>query len=142
MRGGQGVGGLELNSVVSLSPDERKAAGKHHYEVDLCFGRGKVALEYYGKSEHEGRMRETRDIRRESILSSKGYSVHGVTKSQAENVMELERLAKLIKLARGERWRNPTPEQEASMRRLMRELYPRHGSQDLPDQAGLALFGL
>ena len=123
MRGGQAVGGLELNREIPLTQAERRAAGRNYFEIDLYSENGRTGLEYFGKHEHEGKIRETRDIRRESILAGKGISVHGVTKSQAENVIELERLAKLITKARGERWRKPTPEQEARMRRLMRELY-------------------
>ena len=136
------MGGLELNAKVPLSAYERTVAGRRHYEVDLYSRRGSVAIEYFGKFEHGGPIRETRDIRRESILASKGYSVHGVTKSQAENVMELERLAKLVKQARGERWRKPTPEQEARMRRLLSELYPKPGSSHPSERSALELFGL
>ena len=130
MRGGQAVRGVELNACVPLADYEQKVAGKQYFEIDMYSERGKVAFEYYGKDAHEGRIRETRDIRRESILASKGISVHGVTKSQAENAMELERLAKLLKDVRGERWHNPTPEQEAKMRWLLYELYGK------PDTAG------
>ena len=129
--GGQGVCGLELNKVIPLSNAEQKASGKHHYEIDVYSELGHIGLEYFGKHEHEGPIRETRDIRRESILLAKGITVHGVTKSQAENVMELERFAKLLKEARGERWRKPTPEQERRMRKLLRELYPNQGHSSL-----------
>ena len=129
--GGQGVCGLELNKVIPLSNAEQKASGKHHYEIDVYSELGHIGLEYFGKHEHEGPIRETRDIRRESILLAKGITVHGVTKSQAENVMELERFAKLLRDARGERWRKPTPEQERRMRKLLRELYPNQGHSSL-----------
>ena len=129
--GGQGVWGLELNVVIPLTKAEQKVAGKHHYEIDVYSELGETGLEYFGKDAHEGPIRETRDIRRESILLAKGITVHGVTKSQAENVMELERFAKLLKEARGERWRKPTPEQERRMRKLLRELYPNQGHSSL-----------
>ena len=125
--GGQGVWGLELNVVIPLTKAEQKVAGKHHYEIDVYSELGETGLEYFGKDAHEGPIRETRDIRRESILLAKGITVHGVTKSQAENVMELERFAKLLKEARGERWRKPTPEQEQRMRKLLQELYSNQG---------------
>ena len=122
--GGQGICGLELNKVIPLSKAEQRASGKRHYEIDMYSELGHIGLEYFGKHEHEGPIRETRDIRRESILLAKGITIHGVTKNQAENAMELERFAKLLKDARGERWRKPTPDQERRMRALLRELYP------------------
>lgn len=130
--GGQGVHGLELNAVIPLTKAEQKVSGKHHYEIDVFSELGKTGLEYFGKREHEGPIRETRDIRRESILLTKGIAIHGVTKSQAENVMELERFAKLLKKARGERWRKPTLDQERRMRNLLHELYP-NSSYSLPE---------
>jgi len=124
-RGGQAVSDLELNRRVPLNAEERKAAGKRYYELDFSVCDGMFALEYFGKEEHSGAIRETRDIRRESILQGKNIAVHGVTKSQAENVMELERLAKLLYAATGDRWRAPSAAHEKAMRDLLRQLYPR-----------------
>ncbi|MDO4400684.1 MAG: hypothetical protein Q4D27_07040 [Coriobacteriia bacterium] len=123
--GGQGVKCLDANVEIPLTLAEQKAAGKRHYEIDLYSRDEKIGFEYLGEDGHSGPIRELRDIRRESILAGKGIVVHGVTNSQAKNVMELERLAKLVVTARGDRWRKPTPEQERAMRRLVNELYGR-----------------
>ena len=134
-RGGQAVRNVSLNTQIPLTALERKAAGKSHYELDLCVpgpndAHPYVGAEYYGKEEHAGELRGLRDIRRESILASKGISIHGVTKEQATNVMELERLAKVLTVSQGERWRKPTAAQEKAMRELIRSLYF-HGSNDM-----------
>ena len=122
--GGQGVRGLVLNHEVRLSAQERKTAGKKKYEIDLYCENARIGLEYYGKETHAGPIRETKDLRRESILSARGIAIHGVTNRQAEEVMEIERLAKIIIQAQGGRWRKPTQEQERRMRQLLRDLYP------------------
>lgn len=128
-RGGQAVRNASLNREITLTDEERRSAGRHHFEVDFyipCTGEGRtgIGVEYYGKEEHAGAMREVRDIRRESILASKGIEIHGVTKAQVENVVELERLAKALTLAQGGRWRKPTEAHERAMRALLRDLYP------------------
>lgn len=124
LRGGQAVRGLELNKVVSLTKEEQRKAGKHHYEVDFSFEGIADAFEYYGRDAHEGPIRTVKDIRRESILKSKGIVVHGITQIQAENMKELERLAELVAKAQGRRWRRPTIQQERAMLGLLRMLYP------------------
>ena len=98
-------------------------AGKTHYEVDFYEGKGKRGLEYLGRDSHDGPVRTLEDIRRESILSSKGIHVHGVTKTQSEDVLELERFAEILIRGQGKRWRKPTPDHERAMRALLRKLY-------------------
>lgn len=122
-KGGQGVKHLSLNQKIPLTDEEQRAAGKHYYEIDLYWSEGKLGLEYFGREPHEGPMRTLGDIRRESILASKGITVHGVTKTQAEDVAELERFAKLFINAQGARWEKPTAKHERAMRALLRKLY-------------------
>lgn len=130
MKGGQAVRGLELNRVVPLTKREQRKAGKKHYEIDIYADGAKFGVEYYGRDFHEGLMRTVCDIRRESILKSKGITIHGITQSRAESVQELERVAEAILKAQGERWRKPTEQQERAMRRLMNELYPRNQKEE------------
>lgn len=124
MKGGQAIRGLELNKEFPLTKKEQRLAGKWHYEVDFCFEGIPDAFEYYGEESHEGPIRTVKDIRRESILKSKGVIVHGITKTQVKNVKELERLAELVTKSRGKRWQTPTRQQEIAMIRLLNELYP------------------
>lgn len=124
LKGGQAIRGLKLNKEFPLTKKERRTAGKGHYEVDFCFEGIQDAFEYYGADAHEGPIRTVKDIRRESILKSKGVIVHGITKGQVRNLQELERLAELVTKARGKRWHRPTRQQEAAMIRLLDELYP------------------
>ena len=111
------------NYVVPLTGEQRKAAGKGHYEIDAYFPGGMLGFEYYGKDGHTGTVREVKDIRRESILNDKGIAIHVVTKSQAENAQEIIRLAQVVRNARGLRKRTFRLEDVARTQRLLDLLY-------------------
>ncbi|MDO4532374.1 MAG: hypothetical protein Q4C36_01495 [Coriobacteriia bacterium] len=122
-KGGQSCLPVELNYVVPLTGEHRKAAGKGHYEIDAYFPGSMLGFEYYGKESHAGTIREIKDIRRESILADKGISIHVVTKNQAENAQEIIRLAQVVRNARGLRRRAIRLEDVAKTQRLLDLLY-------------------
>ena len=122
-KGGQSCLPIELNYVVPLTGEHRKAAGKGHYKIDAYFPGGMLGFEYYGKDGHTGTVREVKDIRRESILNDKGIAIHVVTKSQAENAQEIIRLAQVVRNARGLRKRTFRLEDVARTQRLLDLLY-------------------
>lgn len=121
--GGQGIDFLELNHRVPLGAAERRAAGQAAYEIDLYAPRAKLGFEYDGAEYHSGQMRTVRDLRKESILAGKGISIHVVTKTQAENALEVIRLAKVAYRAEGKRFRTPAPDHIARTQALLDRLY-------------------
>ena len=124
--GGLAKKGLMLNYEIPLTRAQQKIAGKEKYRVDLYDPQTNIGFEYLGEESHNGMIRGVKDLRRESILQSLGIPIHGVTKAQARNLMELIRFAKIISRARGEEFRKPTSEQINKMLVLLNYLYPRH----------------
>ena len=124
--GGLAQKDLMLNYEIPLTQAQQKIAGKESYHVDLFDPRTNIGFEYLGEESHNGMIRGVKDLRRESILQSLGIPIHGVTKTQARNLMELIRFAKIISRARGEEFRKPTPEQVHKMLALLNYLYSRY----------------
>jgi hypothetical protein len=121
--GGQSCRPITLNQVVLLDSKRSAAAGKDYYEIDLSFPGCNLGFEYYGKDSHRGPVRMLKDIRRESILGDKGIAIHAVTSSQAENALEIIRLAQVVRRTRGIRRRKTALEDVTRTQRLLNELY-------------------
>jgi hypothetical protein len=124
-RGGQSGPPYEFNHQVPLAEKYRRMAGKPYYEIDLFFPDGNVGLEYLGKDYHEGPVRTVGDLRRESILADLGTEVHDVTRIQAENALEVARLARVIRKACNLRWRSPSPAEINRSQAVLDKLYRR-----------------
>ena len=87
-----------LNEPIPLSPEERIAAGRSEFRVDLYWPEFRLAGEYLGKESHEGEFNVQRDVIRRNILESKGIEVveisHAMLVDPDQMMVAVERIAK------------------------------------------------
>lgn len=105
--GGYGLPRPELNVTVSFPPECRLLAQRPYYEVDVCWERQRVALEYNSYADHLSRSSLDGDAMKANSLRSCGWKVLVATRAQLEGVA-LDVLARQVAHFLGVRARQPS----------------------------------
>ena len=82
--GGFGLPRPELNVTIKPRPDEFALSQRSQYEVDACWERQRLVLEYNSYSDHLSRESLDRDAMKGNSLRSLGWKVLVVTRAQLE----------------------------------------------------------
>ena len=104
--GGYGLPMPELNTEIDPSKKAKQGSSQTAFFCDLFWPEANVVAEYDSEMFHEGAKRITKDSKRRNTLMSTGLLVITVTKDQIYNIIEFEKLAKLIAINLDIRLRN------------------------------------
>lgn len=118
--GGMGLGPVELNVPVGLSPQGRRILGADNAMPDLLFPSASLDVEYDSSAHHLGPEEVLRDKNRQLALQASGVEVMPVTGSVAGEYGSLVAAAEAV-AARVE-GREPAPLSEG-LEQKRRELY-------------------
>lgn len=116
--GGFGLPRPELNMTIRPRPNEFSLSQRSHYEVDACWERQRLVLEYNSYSDHLSREALDRDAMKANSLRSLGWKVLVVTRAQLEGDA-LSVLAYQVARGLGIKRRHPKAEERD---RLLEEL--------------------
>lgn len=103
--GGCNLGIPVMNCKVDASPKAFAIAGRNTFRCDLCWPEKRIDLEYQSDSEHQGEFQRIRDSRRANALASMGWTVIGVTNSEATSISALATIAEIVRKKLGKRKR-------------------------------------
>ena len=119
--GGYGLPAPELNKRVDIGKAALQRPGGAYYKCDLFWPEANLAVEYDSNLYHTGKDRIAGDSKRRLDLTEIGVTVVTVTSGQVRNVIEFEKLAKLIAKKLGKQLRLENPK-FAKARSELREL--------------------
>ena len=100
--GGDGLPLFECNYRLNIPPALKHLTDKPYIEVDFCWPKQKVAVEY-DSDLHTGSEKITKDTTRRNILVSQGFKVIGITRLQSKSHLEMDRVAEQVAIALGTR---------------------------------------
>lgn len=95
--GGFGLGIPKMNWVVEASEEARAISGKNSFRCDLCWPEAKIDVEYQSDLEHRGEASRIDDSRRANALMAMGWSVIGVTNSEASSLSSINAIAESVR---------------------------------------------
>ncbi len=94
--GGYGFPKPELNLRFDVDGRAHMVTDKRFYRGDLCWRDAGIALEYDSDAAHTGSDRIAADTRRRNALAYLGITVLGITRQQAFDVGEFDRVARTL----------------------------------------------
>ena len=106
--GGYNLPKPQMNREVRPKRRGRLAPGDRQCFCDLVWHAARVALEY-DSSEFHGPRQAADDARRRSVLLNRGFTVVSVTSGSARNLIELDRVAQILRTRLGVRLRSGQP---------------------------------
>lgn len=95
-RGGFGLPRPSLNHRVGIPARYRRLFNQAHYECDLYWPSGKVAIEYDSDQYHTGTERIAHDATRRNALALLGIEIISVTNQQLFDAKEIDRVARIV----------------------------------------------
>lgn len=120
--GGYGFPKPELNLRFDVDGEARMVVDGHFFRGDLCWRDAGIALEYDSDTAHTGPDRIAADTKRRNALAYLGITVLGITRKQAFDAGEFDRvartLAKLLHIPMRERRANQTQRRRLLHHRL------------------------
>lgn len=107
--GGYGLPQPQLNRRIDCGKASLQGLSKAYYKCDLYWPKAKLAVEYDSDQYHTGAARIADDSKKRLDLAALGIDVVTVTGWQLRNIVEFEKLARLIarKLGREFRYKRP-----------------------------------
>ena len=106
--GGYNLPKPQMNREVRPKRRGRFAAEDRQCFCDLVWHEARVALEY-DSSEFHGPRQAADDARRRNVLLNRGFTVVSVTSGSARNLIELDRIAQILRTRLGVRLRSGQP---------------------------------
>ncbi len=106
--GGYNLPKPQMNREVRPKRRGRLAPGDRQCFCDLVWHEARVALEY-DSSEFHGPRQAADDARRRNVLLNRGFTVVSVTSGSARNLIELDRIAQILRTRLGVRLRSGQP---------------------------------
>lgn len=94
--GGYGLPKPDLNLRFGVDGKAREITDKHFFRGDLCWKDAGIALEYDSDAAHTGPDRIAADTKRRNALAYLGITVLGITRKQAFDVGEFDRVARTL----------------------------------------------
>lgn len=119
--GGYGLPKPHLNQRIVLSHESAMVANTPYYLADLLYPEQKVAIAYLGKAYHKN---VERDLTREYVLRSEGYTLFDVTIAQIVSGTLRNQLVLSIADAIGYRLRKSTPTVREKRNTLLNQILP------------------
>lgn len=116
--GGYGLPPPRLNLRFDVEGEARRVSDKRFYRGDLCWEEARVALEYDSDAAHTGSERIAADTKRRNALVYMGVTVLGVTRRQAFDFGELDKVACILAKLLGVTLRERRSDQAERRRRL------------------------
>lgn len=103
--GGWNLGIPRMNQEIAASEKAFAIAGRRSFRCDLCWQEARLDVEYQSDQEHQGEAMRISDSRRANALASMGWTVIGITNSEATGLSSLATIANSIRKKLGKRVR-------------------------------------
>lgn len=119
--GGDGLPPFACNYHVDIPEAYKHLTDKPYIEIDFCWPKQKVAVEY-DSDLHTGSEKIAKDTMRRNILVAQGYKVIGITRMQSNSRREMDRVAEEVAIALGARHDVRSQKHFAQKRELLETL--------------------
>lgn len=121
--GGHHMEAPALNMRFDVTGSARRVTNQSYFRGDLCWASARVAVEYDSDAAHTGSDRIAHDAKRRNALTALGVMVIVVTREQAQDYNELNRVAYIVQRLLGKVPRERRLDQDARRRRLHAMLF-------------------
>lgn len=129
--GGRGLSKPALNRRIDVPRSMRRILPQSYFELDLFWPEAAIALEYDSSEHHEGAAAAAHDAIRTNGIEDLGIRVVTMTKQQALDPVEFDRIATILAKQTGKRPRELSPKLLAKQTELRDTLFARF-RQDRP----------
>ena len=120
--GGYGLPAPMLNYRIDMTGRAREMTDKSHVRCDLCWPDANLVAEYDSDWAHTGSERIASDASRRAALTYVGMHVVTITRKQIMNVIEMDRIAKVLALQLGVSLRTRKPDWRQAQLKLRGQL--------------------